>query len=416
MPRKTVARNNSALKAGRNRRPGSSSTSSHERAKTAASNHTERESPTGSPAQKRVRQTRKPSSTLLDARLEEFAQLRAKGISAVKAAVASGFKPGSASWVSRKPGVQKRIEELKGIKQKETERAFAERARKELTSGPIGTADEMLEIVTDVARSTSQPGHIKLRAASELLKHRQKDSTGLLKHGWSPNEIDELLRTGKAPVRFQQQSEIESAWVALATADALTWLTQHTKTKNPHWQEEGRPGPYEPLPPYDYLINLFALLEQDEQVLFTEKSRDMMMSWACVGYFTFNAMKVPSRSVIFQTQKEDKVIELIKYAKILWEQQDPRLKAAFPLRKPLDQQPATRLDFANGSSIIGIPGGADQIRSYHPWGYLNDETSFQPEAGECYNEAISAVSGKIVLNSSAGPGWYSDVRKDVVRN
>jgi hypothetical protein len=36
----------------------------------------------------------------------------------------------------------------------------------------------------------------------------------------------------------------------------------------------------------------------------------------------------------------------------------------------------------NGSYIIGIPGGADQIRSYHPWGYLNDESSFQPDAGE----------------------------------
>ena len=36
--------------------------------------------------------------------------------------------------------------------------------------------------------------------------------------------------------------------------------------------------------------------------------------------------------------------------------------------------------------------------------------------GECYNEALSAVKGKIVLNSSAGPGWYADVRHDIVRN
>jgi hypothetical protein len=49
-------------------------------------------------------------------------------------------------------------------------------------------------------------------------------------------------------------------------------------------------------------------------------------------------------------------------------------------------------------------------------GILNDETSFQPEAGECYNEALSAVKGKIILNSSAGPGWYADVRHDIIRN
>jgi len=64
---------------------------------------------------------------------------------------------------------------------------------------------------------------------------------------------------------------------------------------------------------------------------------------------------------------------------------------------------------------VGIPGGADQIRSYHPWGYLNDESSFQPDAGECFNEAISAVAGKIIFNSSAAPGWYADARHDIVR-
>jgi hypothetical protein len=26
----------------------------------------------------------------------------------------------------------------------------------------------------------------------------------------------------------------------------------------------------------------------------------------------------------------------------------------------------------------------------HPGGYLNEESSFQPEAGECYNEAVGA--------------------------
>jgi hypothetical protein len=38
-------------------------------------------------------------------------------------------------------------------------------------------------------------------------------------------------------------------------------------------------------------------------------------------------------------------------------------QAAFPLAKPLEQQSQHELNFANGSYIIGIPGGADQIRS-----------------------------------------------------
>lgn len=79
-------------------------------------------------------------------------------------------------------------------------------------------------------------------------------------------------------------------------------------------------------------------------------------------------------------------------------------------------QAGLELIFANGSYIAGIPGGADQIRSYHPWAYLNDESGFQPEAGDAYNEALSAVKGKIIFNSSANPGWYADFRRDIIRN
>jgi hypothetical protein len=160
---------------------------------------------------------------------------------------------------------------------------------------------------------------------------------------------------------------------------------------------------------------VFALIELERINLF-EKSRDMMLSWACVAYFTLNAMKVPQRGVIFQTQKADKAEQLVGYAKCLYEHQPAWLREAFPLTKPLRQQPKLGLHFAHGGSVIGIPGGANQIRSYHPWGYLNDESSFQRDAGECYAEAVSVVRGKIVFNSSAGPGWYADFRNDIVRN
>jgi hypothetical protein len=100
----------------------------------------------------------------------------------------------------------------------------------------------------------------------------------------------------------------------------------------------------------------------------------------------------------------------------VYRRQDPRIQAQYHLTKAIDDQPALELHFANGSSIIGIPGGADQIRSYHPWGYLNDQSSFQPDAGECYNEALAAVKGKTVFNSSAGPGWYADARRDIIRS
>jgi hypothetical protein len=151
-------------------------------------------------------------------------------------------------------------------------------------------------------------------------------------------------------------------------------------------------------------------------VVWVEKSRDLMISWGCVAYLTLQAMKMPYCGVLFQAQNDKKVIQLVDYAKCMWRNSDERIKRSFPLAKALERQADHELNFANGSYILGLPGGADQIRSYHPWGYLNDESSFQRDAGECYNAAISAVAGKIIFNSSAGPGWFADAKRDIVRN
>jgi hypothetical protein len=203
--------------------------------------------------------------------------------------------------------------------------------------------------------------------------------------------------------------------VKLKMASPYVWTRFYTKTYNEHWMKEGRPRPEEPFPDKAYIRHVFDVMDLDD-VIWWEKSRDMMLSWCCVAYLTYHAMTMPYCGILFQTQKDKKVIQLVDYAKHLYRNSEADIKDAHPLAKTLERQSHHELQFANGSYIIGIPGGADQIRSYHPWGYLNDESSFQPDAGECYNEAIAAVAGKIIFNSSAGPGWYADARRDVVRN
>jgi len=206
-----------------------------------------------------------------------------------------------------------------------------------------------------------------------------------------------------------------SPWVQKAIQDPLIWTTRYTKTYNEHFENEGRPSPMEPFPQYEYFKHGFEIMDLGRITLW-EKSRDMMLSWACVAYLARFAMTMPSCGILFQTQKEDKVIQLIKYAETLWINSDPRIREEIRLAKPMVRQSKYELRFDNGSYIIGIPGGANQIRSYHPWGFLNDESSFQADAGECYAESLAAVSGKIIFNSSAGPGWYADFRHDIVRN
>ena len=221
----------------------------------------------------------------------------------------------------------------------------------------------------------------------------------------------EALRSASSKSECCQDAQFKAA-----VSDPYRWATGYTETYNEHWVEEGRPSAHEPFPErLPFLKPLFEVFEL-ERIVWIVKSRDMMISWACMAYLTWKAMTVPLCGSVVQTQKEKKAIQLVEYAKCLYRRQPAWLRDAIPLAKTLKNQSELELQFANGSYIVGLPGGADQIRSYHPWGYLNDESSFQPEAGECYNEALSVVKGKIIFNSSAGPGWYADARQDIVRS
>jgi hypothetical protein len=192
--------------------------------------------------------------------------------------------------------------------------------------------------------------------------------------------------------------------LAAAIADPLVWLQHYTRTRDSHWQEAGATSAYRPFPDKPHFRPLLEII-RSESVVFVEKSRDMMLSWLCVGYFTHACMTTESIEVLFQSQTEEKAAELVEYAKCLYERQHGELKAAYPLAEGSSQQSSLELSFANGSRIIGIPHGADKVRSYHPWALLMDEAAFMPEAGEAYDEAVSACQ-KIVVVSSAGPGWF----------
>ena len=196
-----------------------------------------------------------------------------------------------------------------------------------------------------------------------------------------------------------------------ATRTTAQWMRNHTRTFNPHWVEEGRERPDEPFPDWYFFEPMTEMLER-EKMSAIEKSRDMMASWGVVAYFTLQAQRVPRREIVFQSIAQDEAEQLIKYSKALWDSQEPFLKEAFPLEKPLHKQPVDSITFANGSVIWSVPAGKDKIRSYHPWGYFQDESGFQPEGLQCIDAALGTGCQKIVLASTANIGWYADYRKD----
>ncbi len=189
--------------------------------------------------------------------------------------------------------------------------------------------------------------------------------------------------------------------------DVLTWLQHHTQTKDPHWREAKARSPYRPFPDKPYFRPIIEVLQR-EPVVFCAKSRDLMMSWLFVGFFTHDCMTTPGVEVLFQSQTEDKAAELVDYAKILYRRQDPDIKDLYPLAAPLAKQSRLELNFKDGNRIVGIPHGADKVRSYHPTALFIDEAAFVADAGHSYEEAIAACK-KIAVLSSADSGWFESV-------
>jgi ABC-type phosphonate transport system ATPase subunit len=79
------------------------------------------------------------------------------------------------------------------------------------------------------------------------------------------------------------------------------------------------------------------------------KSREMMASWSVVGYAVWTCQFFPRQRVIVQSQKEDKVADLIKgvgnpgYARTLVERQTSWLREKYRLTKRMEDMPATMI-------------------------------------------------------------------------
>jgi hypothetical protein len=194
-------------------------------------------------------------------------------------------------------------------------------------------------------------------------------------------------------------------------ADVWYWLRHHTNTRDDHCQEKGT-QPYARFPDKPYFPYLFYLL-RTERRLFLPKSREMGLSWAIIADSVYMCQWNPNTHVIVQSATEDKSIDLVVgkgvpgYARVLWEQQDQFLKDIHPVTKNIDDMPGSLLSWTNGSSIRGVPSGANQVRQYHPARLIMDEAAFLPEAAASY-DAAEAVTIQVIVVSSAASSWFGD--------
>jgi hypothetical protein len=218
----------------------------------------------------------------------------------------------------------------------------------------------------------------------------------------SEREQEELL----ALLELEEQDEI---WAKIGERVSdwergpLLWLTSFTKTEDTHWMAKGT----EFLSPFPKKSYLRVVMEYflTRAGLFLPKSREMMMSWLVCGYIAWECQWFPV-FWLAQTGKEDKVAELIGYARILYRNQPEWMKR----RNPLIVDNDTELAWQNGGRFLGIPKGMDQARMHHPKGYFQDESAFLPEAQQAH-DAVRPVCKQVICVSSDEIGWFHNETK-----
>lgn len=192
-----------------------------------------------------------------------------------------------------------------------------------------------------------------------------------------------------------QEIELWTTRAEIAKKDPWYWLKYFTFTMDEH-------DPTFKFKPFlaraCYRILCRAWREFD--IVFMEKSRQMLISWIFCALFLHDTMFQFNRRQFFQSEKEDKSEALIARVSHLYRGVTtityPFIGEWLPKPKMTGQKFGTDsvFNFPDiGSSITAIAQGADQIPSFTLSGLFADEMDLQPKFEKGYGAAAPAIQG-----------------------
>jgi hypothetical protein len=166
-----------------------------------------------------------------------------------------------------------------------------------------------------------------------------------------------------------------------------------------------------PFPTREEKIYLWNVLDTflSEPLILIEKSRQLMITWACCIYALWLAKYQKNRMIFIQSRKEENAANLVYNA----EPNQARISflewnLPSEMRSKVIPSYGKLIFTETGSTIWGIPEGGDQIRSYVPSLVVSDEAAFQPEFEGAWKAAKPCVDGggQFIAVSTARNGAY----------
>ncbi len=182
--------------------------------------------------------------------------------------------------------------------------------------------------------------------------------------------------------------------------DPTYWLFNYVYTYDEHDPEQT----IKPFPKKEYFTQIVAEWQKCN-ILHIAKSRQMTISWVAAAMLLHEAMFYPYLLQAVINKKEKDAQAFIERAKFIYDRQPKWLKELCPLDRKMRDMPLGNLTLENGSKLVSMPQGEDQIRGYVPSTVVLDEAAMQEKLEETYAACVPC-SKRIVTISSANPGFF----------
>jgi len=200
------------------------------------------------------------------------------------------------------------------------------------------------------------------------------------------------------------------------------FLTNWAFTLDAHDEE----NPIKPFPEKEY-IKILVETWLSDPLLLIPKSRQMMVSWICGGLYLWDTQFHFGRLNFFQSKKADDANDLVKRAKMMWDNELAFLKRYLKDGRllPLTCNPQNQGNHVYNlmvfpeikSEIRGIPEGGDVIRMQTASGIFADEVAFQPEARNAFTAAKPTLSSKgryTGVSTAEDNTWFEEAVFDLL--
>ncbi len=203
-------------------------------------------------------------------------------------------------------------------------------------------------------------------------------------------------------------NRIISGEISRCKNDFWHWLTHWCYTRD----EDKKPGT-SPLKlfPHKLYLKVLADLYQEPGMLLVLKTRQIMASWVSLLFSLWQVLYHPGMNILVQAKDERDAILFLERIDHTYQHLPEFLK--HPKAKQIQLQFQCK-HYEGSSQLLGLPLGADKVRSQTVSYYFGDEAAFNPELKGC----VTAVSpglgsyGKLVLISTAGFSYFWDLYED----